>query len=163
MSSKFPGALVSLPRWDRIGSHEQLHELRECGGESTLSPFEVGLVRHRLAEHPNGERRDEIDGLIETGFGTELARDDDVRHSRTLEGDNLDTWGERSGGQLEARDRANSRDSVARSPIVTQSDVERHDTCDSARILLEKRPRSISMIELHRRCILHTRLPSWHC
>jgi len=34
-----------------IGGHEELHELPECGGESTF-PLEVGLVRQGLAEHP---------------------------------------------------------------------------------------------------------------
>ncbi len=48
----------------RVSGSEQLHEFREGGGEAALSPFEVGLIGHGLAEHSDDQRRDEIDGFF---------------------------------------------------------------------------------------------------
>jgi len=57
-----------------IGRHEERHELRECGSESTLPPLEDGLVHQGLAEHPSSFRAaTDIDVLTSSfsipGFG----------------------------------------------------------------------------------------------
>jgi hypothetical protein len=48
----------------RVRGSEQPHQFWECGGETALSPFEIGLIGHGLAEHSDDQTRDKIDRFI---------------------------------------------------------------------------------------------------